>query len=151
MNDADATVVRVTRRFDASPERVFDAWLDPVTAGRWLFATPTGEMQRVEIDARVGGRYAIVERREEGDAEHFGKYLEIDRPHRLVFTLAVEPDAQSGDRITVEITPVGDGCELTLTHVMAPGYAEYAGRTESGWNDVLASLARQFASANDTH
>ena len=144
MNDANATVVRVTRRFDASPERVFDAWLDPATAGRWLFATPTGEMQRVEIDARVGGRYAIVERREESDAEHFGKYLEIDRPHRLVFTLAVEPDAQSGDRITVEITPVGDGCELTLTHVMAPEYAEYAGRTESGWNDVLASLARQL-------
>jgi uncharacterized protein YndB with AHSA1/START domain len=25
-------VLRVTRHFDASPERVFDAWLDPQTA-----------------------------------------------------------------------------------------------------------------------
>jgi uncharacterized protein YndB with AHSA1/START domain len=151
MNDANAIVIRVNHRFDAGPERGFDAWLDPATAGRWLFATRGGEMQRVEIDARVGGRYAIVERREAGDAGHFGEYLEIDRPRRLVFTLAVEPAAQSGDRITIEIRPVGKGCELNLTHAMAAEYAQYAERTESGWNDVLASLARQLATANDAH
>jgi uncharacterized protein YndB with AHSA1/START domain len=147
MNNEAATIVRVSRRFDATPERVFDAWLNPATAGRWLFATPAGEMRRVEIDARVGGRYAVVERREQGDAGHFGEYLEIDRPRRLVFTLAMEPDAPSGDRITVEIRPLGTGCELTLTHVMAAEYADYAQRTESGWGDVLASLSRQFAAA----
>ncbi len=147
MND-ETTLVRVVRRFDAAPERVFDAWLDPATAGRWLFATPAGRMQRVEIDARVGGRYAIVERRAEGDAGHFGEYLEIDRPRRLVFTLGMaDGGAQPADRITVEIAPVDGGCELTLTHAMAPEYAEYAGRAESGWGDVLAALARQLAGA----
>lgn len=137
-------VVRVTRRFDATPERVFDAWLDPATAGRWLFATADGQMQRVQIEARVGGRYAIVERRPNGDAEHFGRYLEIDRPRRLVFTLAMEEDAEQGDRITVEIAADGDGSLLTLTHEMAPENAEYAKPAESGWTMVLAALARQF-------
>ena len=42
MNNNHPVIVRVSRRFDASPERVFDAWLDPATAGRWLFATPGG-------------------------------------------------------------------------------------------------------------
>ena len=57
----DKLSITVTRHFDASPERVFDAWLDPETAGQWLFATPTGQMVKVEIDARVGGRFIIVE------------------------------------------------------------------------------------------
>jgi uncharacterized protein YndB with AHSA1/START domain len=137
-------VVRVTRRFDSTPERVFDAWLDPATVGRWLFVTADGQMQRVQIEARVGGHYAIVERRPNGDAEHFGRYLEIDRPRRLVFTLAMEEDAEQGDRITVEIAADGDGSLLTLTHEMAPENAEYAKPAESGWTMVLAALARQF-------
>ncbi len=54
---ADSRIfVRVTRRFDASAERVFDAWLGPAKASRFLFATPAGQMVRADIDARVGGR-----------------------------------------------------------------------------------------------
>ena len=70
--------IRITRRFNASIERVFDAWLDPEKAGKWLFATPTGKMVRVEIDPRVGGSFNIT-RRESEDIEHVGTYLEIDR------------------------------------------------------------------------
>lgn len=47
----------ITRRFDFSIERVFDAWLDPAKASKFLFTTPTGKMVRVEIDARVGGSF----------------------------------------------------------------------------------------------
>jgi len=142
MNPNEPVVVRVTRRFDASPERLFDAWLDPATAGRWLFATPNGQMRRVAIDARVGGGFAIAEQRPDGLAEHFGRYLEIDRPRRLVFLFSDEESVKSGDRVTVEIVPLGDGCELTLIHAMAAEHAEYAVRTQSGWDTVLASLAR---------
>ena len=31
----ERVVVRVSRRFDVAPERVFDAWLDPRSAGKW--------------------------------------------------------------------------------------------------------------------
>ena len=147
MRDTHPVIVRVSRRFDASPERVFDAWLDPATAGRWLFATPDGQMQRVTIDARVGGVFAIAEQRPGGLAEHFGRYLEIDRPRRLVFLFSDEESVKSGDRVTVEIVSAGNGCELTLTHAMAAEYAEYAARTETGWGTVLASIARHLGAA----
>ena len=138
MNETPRVNVRVTRRFSASPERVFDAWLDPKTAGKWLFATATGQMVRVEIDARVGGSFYIVERRDGEDAEHIGEYLEIDRPRRLVFTFSVQKDSPDVDRVTIEIVPLGTGCELTLTHEMKPEWTEYASR---GWIMVLDGLA----------
>lgn len=146
MSPTSPIVVRVARRFEASAERVFDAWLDPRMAARFLYATANGRMQKVEIDARVGGGYTIVETREDGDAAHYGRYLEIERPHRLVFTLSLDP-TEDGDRITVEIARAGSGCELRLTHEMAAEYAPYAQRTEAGWQHILASLAEQLSHA----
>ena len=135
-------VVRVTRRFAASAERVFDAFLDPEKAGRFLFATAAGQMVRAETDPRVGGRYQFVDRRAEGDAEHFGEYLEIDRPRRLVFSFSVDRTSEDADRVAIDIIPLESGCELTLTHEMKPEWAEYADRTEQGWTNIVEALAR---------
>ena len=71
---------RMTRRFDASPERVFDAWINPETARKWLFTSPTSEHNRTEIDAHVGGTWTITDRRDGIDYTGLGEYLEIDRP-----------------------------------------------------------------------
>jgi uncharacterized protein YndB with AHSA1/START domain len=126
-------------RFENPPERVFDAWLDPRVARKFLFATPAGEMLRAEIDPRVGGRYRFTERRAEGEADHAGEYLEITRPSRLVFSFSAgEAEA---DRVTVEIVPAGDGSDLTLTHEMQAKWAEFADRTRDGWVGILQGLA----------
>lgn len=138
----DAIVLTVTRAFAAPPERVFDAWLDPAEAARFLFATPEGEMQAVEIDARVGGMARIVERRAQCDAEHVLQFETIDRPHRLVFLFTTDPAAGEWTRVAVEIAPTPGGCMLTLTHAMAPEWADYEEQTRHGWTTILAGLAR---------
>ena len=134
--------LEVSRRIAAPPEQVFDAWLDPDSVGRWLFATPDGVMERVEIDPRVGGRFEIDERRGGELAEHFGEYLEIDRPRRLVFTFAAMRDA-GFTRVTVTIAPDGEGSRLTLVHEMDPQWADYEDRTREGWTKILAGLAKE--------
>src|SRR6218665_1763543 len=121
---ADPITLSVERRIDAPPEAVFDAWLDPGAAGQWLFATPDGGMERVEIDPRAGGRFLIVERRGEALAEHFGEYLEIDRPHRLIFTFAAVRD-EGFTTVTVAIAPDGAGSRIILTHEMDARWSDY--------------------------
>ena len=140
MNTDTSLNVHVARHFDAPPERVFDAWLDPEQAGRFLFATPTGQMVRVEIDARPGGKFAFVDRRDGEDIAHTGEYLEIDRPRRLVFTFRVEKYSSDSTRVIIEIVPMRSGSELTLTHETHPDWAQYRDRTEAGWRSILDTL-----------
>jgi uncharacterized protein YndB with AHSA1/START domain len=140
--------VRVTRRFGYAAERVFDAWLDVERARRWLFATAEGQMVRAEIDPRVGGRFVLVDRRDGEDAEHFGEYLEIDRPRRLVFEFGMPEYLPEMDRVTVEIVSLGDGCELTLTHEMDEKWAEYREQTEDGWRRMLEAMDLDLATPN---
>jgi uncharacterized protein YndB with AHSA1/START domain len=139
MSDRTTATVRVKRRFTASAEEVFDAWLDPEKARRFLFATPTGQMVRAETDPRMGGRFTFTDRRDGGDVEHTGEYLDIDRPHRLVFTFAVPKYSSVSTRVTIEIAPLDSGCELTLSHEGV--FPEYEERTAEGWSKILAGLA----------
>lgn len=138
----ERVAVRVSRRFEAPAERVFDAWLDPQNAGKWLFATPEGEMVRVEIDARVGGAFNFTDRRAGDDIEHTGEYLEIDRPKRLAFSFRVPKFSNEATRIQIELAPAVSGPEATLLTLVHQGvFAEYAAKTEEGWNGVLQGLA----------
>ncbi|MEA3061718.1 MAG: two-component system, cell cycle response regulator DivK [Sphingomonadales bacterium] len=142
--------VSVTRHFAAAPEAVFDAWLDSATAGGWLFATPDGESVRVEIDARVGGRYEIVERRDGEEVLHIGRYEAIERPERLVFTLAVPLYSEHEDRVTIVIrSEEGGGCELSLSQTRSPDAPASAEQIESGWSTILAALAGWLEGENE--
>jgi uncharacterized protein YndB with AHSA1/START domain len=138
MTPGKTVSLTVTRRFKASPERVFDAWLDPAKARHFLFATPTGQMMKTEIDARVGGRFLIVERRDGEDIAHEGEYLEIERPRRLKFTFGVPKYSKDYSRVTLDILPVPGGCELSLTHDGV--LEEYADKTPQGWNMIFDGL-----------
>jgi uncharacterized protein YndB with AHSA1/START domain len=135
---ARRAVIRVTRRFRAPPHRVFDAWLDPEVAGQWLLATASHPMARVEIDARVGGSFRFVDRRDGEMTEHTGEYFEIVPHRRLAFSLSLEKRPHVITRVMVEIVPVKKGCALTVTHENVP--PNYASRTEGRWTGILYGL-----------
>ncbi len=143
---ADAPIrIQVTRRFDASPERLFDAWLDLEMVKRFMFSPETGTLLRAEMDPRVGGRYVLTDRRADGDVQHEGEYLLIDRPRRLVFTFGIPAFSPDLDVITIEIVPEGSGALLTLTAEMKPEWAQYAERTQLGWATIVERLAVALA------
>ena len=131
--------VCVTEHYPATPEQVFDAFLDANVARRFLFATATGEMIVAEIEPRVGGRYVFTERRPDmGDVRHVGEYLDIVRPQRLVFTFGVPQFDPRMTTVTIDIHAEGGGCALTLTNDGVP--PDYVERNREGWRRILAGL-----------
>ena len=96
---------KVTHRFSASPERVYDAWLEPAKLRAWMSAGAqgfrhVGRNEAVEIDARVGGKFLFSDMREAGEAKHWGTYRVLDRPRTIEFTWIVdrEPGGRAFDR-----------------------------------------------------
>lgn len=134
-----ADYVTVLHQYKVKPEVVFDAFLNPDKACKFMFATPTGVMVKTEIDARVGGKYVFVDRRAGEDILHTGEYLEIKRPHRLVFTFTVPQYSTVSTTVEIDIFNEFEGCELTLKH--SGVLPEYREKTRDGWATMLRGLA----------
>jgi len=130
----------VSHTFRASAERVYDAFLDPAKAAKFMFVTPTGKNVRCEIDARVGGKFVITDRRDGEDVAHEGEFLELDRPRRLVFTVCVPKYSADIGHVVVEITPKTAGCDVTLTETMSAQWEEHRKNIEAGWKGILVGL-----------
>lgn len=142
MSSGATATVQVSRHLAAPPERVYDAWLDPGHAGRWLFRTPEGTLARCEIDARVGGRFRIDEKRGDEIAEHHGEYVALERPLRLAFDFWTSFSAER-TRVTLDIAAEGDGSRLTLTHEGV--WDGWQDKTRQGWTMILDGLAGDLA------
>jgi uncharacterized protein YndB with AHSA1/START domain len=159
---AGAKVVTVSHRYQHPAERVYDAWLNPDIARQWLFTMANSEVVVCNIDARVGGKFRIVDRREQhgdvenvkgsvkldlhGDTEHVGEYLELDPPRRIVFNFAVPQFSPDYTKVIIDIQPTQSGCELTLRHEgVLPDWAD---RTEQGWGMLLGQLEQTLGQPN---
>jgi uncharacterized protein YndB with AHSA1/START domain len=92
--------LKLERKFDFSPHRVFEAFTIPEKMRVWW----TGDTE-FEIDLRIGGRYSI--KRKEGEVTYImtGEYLEIDKPNKLVYTYEMPDLSPNIDTIKIEIIP----------------------------------------------
>jgi uncharacterized protein YndB with AHSA1/START domain len=136
--------LRLTRRFDARPQRVFDAWLDPPFAARWLFATASRPIAHVEIDARIGGGFRFVDRDDGNALEYTGEYTEIVPHRRLAFTLVMPCAESTVTRVLVAIGSLNRGSRLNLIHENVPSMtARYINHR---WTGILYGLDVTLAS-----
>lgn len=147
MSQGSEFQITATRFLNATPERVYDAWLVPRTLGMWMFGPRVRDenVVRLEVDPRVNGRFSLTVERPGQLIEHVGQYLETQRPHRLVFSWALKGGADdTSSRVHLDIATSGGGCVLTLVHVMDAKWADHGERTLAGWNTMLAALAELF-------
>lgn len=139
--------LELSRRFDAPPERLFQAWLG-TEWGQWL--PPFGaKCEVVALDPVPGGRYRIRMTMADGrKIEISGRYREIDRPHRLVLDWTGNYNNQE-TVITVTFRPDGGGTLMTLRQSgfvdagLRDGYREGWSGSGGSFDKLAAHLAGQ--------
>lgn len=133
--------LRLTRTFDAPPEKVFAALTQPAQLMRWFAPGDDYTTPRAEVDLRPGGRYLIEMRWQDQRYVVSGAYREVRAPQRLVFTWKWEDwPAESETLVTIELRSVAGGTELALTHEFFPD-VEQRDKHQGGWNACLDRLA----------
>ncbi len=129
MNGAPGGVVVVeqTVRIAAAPATVWMFWTDPARVAQWWGVA-------ADVVPEPGGRFRV----KIGDGPAMrGEFVELDPPHRLVFTFGWEhrapgePLAPGSTRVEVTLEPDADGTLLVLRHAELP--AADAGEHEKGW------------------
>lgn len=133
----------VTGLFSVPPERVFDAFLDTKMIGRFMFGPEVRDEEIVSLTNKpgVGGTFSYIVRRQGKEIDHTGEYIEIDRPRHLVFTWTIRGES-SGDesRVVIDIAPIIDGCELTLTHEMSAEWTDFVEKSRQAWGKMIDRL-----------
>ena len=141
-------LLRVSRRFAAPRERVFDAWTNPRVLERWWTASPSWTEPAAEVDLRAGGSYRLSMRDAGTGAVETvgGEYTEVRRPERLAYTWTWEGDPalmRGSERtlVVVDFLDAAGETEVVLTH---RGFADARIRDlhEGGWGACLDSLER---------
>lgn len=128
----------IARSYDAKPEQVFDAWVNPASVKAWL-----ADGGKAIVDAREDGLFYLEMPFEDRKYPHYGRYLRIDRPRLLEFTWISEGTRGKESVVTIELVARGGKTELTLTHEGLPDQ-EMAESHKNGWSEFLTSLTRRL-------
>jgi uncharacterized protein YndB with AHSA1/START domain len=101
--DPDVPLVRITREFDAPPEKVFRAHTDAELVAQWL--APRGYEVRIDhYDCRTGGSYRYLHVSDDNEHGFRGSFHEV-RPSELIvqtFTYESVPDGVALERLVFE-------------------------------------------------
>ena len=138
----ETNTVKLHRVFKTTPEKLYNAFLDPAAMCKWL--PPNGFTGTVDqVDARVGGTYKMsFTNFGTGSSHSFGgEYLELVRNERIVNTDRFDDPNMPGEmKTTVTLKAVSVGTELNVVQegipAMIPVEACYL-----GWQESLTLLA----------
>ena len=137
------STIRLHRVLQATPERVYRAFLDPDAMVKWL--PPNGFTGKVHhLDARVGGSHKMsFTNFTTGKSHAFGgEYLELVPHERIRYTDQFDDPKLAGTmQVTITLKQVSCGTEVHITQEGVPDIIP-AEACYLGWQESLALLAK---------
>lgn len=145
--DRDQLEVRITRVFNATPERLWQAYTDPEQIAQWWLNTEIDK-----LDLRVGGAWRFVDRGQGDGKEHGfrGEFTEIDEPRKLVRTFEYEPWAGHVMTESVTLEPQADGKTLVTTVSKYASIDDLDGMVKSGMEKGATAGIERLAKVVET-
>jgi uncharacterized protein YndB with AHSA1/START domain len=133
--------VNVDKIINASIEKVFDAWLNPKMLSKFMMGMPDMPETDVELDPREGGSFKFIMHYRGEKLPHTGKYLEIRRPDKLVFTWVSHHSVVDNSTVTLNFTKIDENrTNISLLHVKFIDQESRAAH-EGGWRCILDKLS----------
>jgi uncharacterized protein YndB with AHSA1/START domain len=123
VSDPDVPLVRITREFDAPPDKVFRAHTDPELVVQWLGPRDL-TMSIDHFDCRTGGSYRYVHVRGDEEFGFHGSFHEV-RPSELIvqtFTFEGVPDGVALEKMVFE--DLGDGRTRLVATSLVDSFAD---------------------------
>ncbi|HEX3335290.1 MAG TPA: SRPBCC family protein [Jatrophihabitans sp.] len=121
--DPQVPLIRITRDFDAPPDKVFRAHSDPELVAQWL--GPRRHEAKIErYDCRTGGSYRYVMTSDGNEYGFYGCFHEV-RPGQLIvqtFTFEGQPDGVALERMVFE--DLGDGRTRLASTSLVDSFAD---------------------------
>ena len=132
--------LEIERHYDAPPERVWQAWTDPLALSEWFGPGEGRSVTKADLDVRPGGSYAIAFRTPDGEEHRVSGAYEEVAPHRkLSFTWAWQSTPERVSFVTVHLHREGAGTLMQFRHERFFDRAALENHTR-GWNVTLAKL-----------
>ena len=141
----DKTLV-IEREFQASPERIYEAWTNPEILQKWW--GPEGvTIPTLALDVREGGKWITTFHSDQmGERIVSGQYVTLDPPNRLVFTWGWTDNGVRGHETEVEIVLV-KSADKTLMILTQKIFTEVEHRNNHnfGWGSSFNKLDQLLA------
>ena len=113
MND----VVRIETSFNATREKVWEAWTEPEFILQWFGSDPNGKGLKAKMNVEQGGLYEITFKDGDG-TEHtcMGKYLIVEKFRQLSFTWEWENEPGIESLVNISIDSINNSTEMIFEH-----------------------------------
>ena len=141
--EGDAVIV-LTRRFDAPPEAIYRAHIEPELLKQWLLGPEGWSMPVCVNDARPGGEIRYEWANGEGGGFSLtGEFVELSPPERLVHIERMHlPDTTPDTHVETRFAPDGSGTLMTLRMTLLDAATRAAMLDNGMEHGVEASYAR---------
>lgn len=131
--------INLSRNVDATPDEVYDVWLDKTSEGSPWFGVPKVILDEPQVD----GLFYTMYQFEGQEIAHYGRFIALEKPRVIQYTWVSEATHGMESLLTVTLEPKDGKTQVNVNHANVPDDEE--GRNhKTAWGYVLGRMLAHF-------